>query len=367
MHEIQADRRRLTVLAALSLLLLLAALFAVRVMARGVDAPVAPSATVRAPIAIDISEIPTPLCFGCPDNRNAPLGYQLDLDLLAPLGDGQGNAAEWFKDFAHKTGARRESAGRPGYAKRLVENTLQGKLWKVLPGDDPLLLEAEPWVDQAGCSFYPEIFELEGAATQIPDLLMLVDLARSWVWRGMHSDDPQSAREDFRRAIRLGRLMRQDDVTIIQNLVAVTCIRLGTEALYELARREGDAGTMLVTARVLADGNSFRQGTMSRLSSVDFMPHVQVDEDGTARLMLDDLKLGRMLGALREIPDRAIRMEGALGLQIVMHTGSAEQRERAAKELAAMTEDPDPVVADHARRMQALPFDVDALIGGSQN
>ena len=62
-----------------------------------------PRATVRAPRPIAVDKLPTPFCWGCTQNENAPLEFQVDLDLLAPLGDGLGNAALWFSEFAERT------------------------------------------------------------------------------------------------------------------------------------------------------------------------------------------------------------------------------------------------------------------------
>ena len=58
---------------------------------------------------------------------------------------------------------------------------MRGDLGKIVAGDDPLLLEAEPWCDQGTMHFYPDIFPLEGYSTRIPNLLVALTFARSWI------------------------------------------------------------------------------------------------------------------------------------------------------------------------------------------
>ncbi len=175
--------------------------------------------------------------------KNKPLEFTVDLDAIAPLGDGPGNAALWFRQFAKHDGAR--LAEMTEALARMIDD--DGKIGKHLPGDDPLLLEAEPWVDQATMRFYPDVWEADGYDTPITNLLMMLHLSRSWAARGMASDDPEAAREDFRRVIRLGRLLRQEDAVLISDLVGLACIRIGLESMYDLERQgrespRGDAG-----------------------------------------------------------------------------------------------------------------------------
>ena len=170
----------------------------------------APAATVPAPVAFDVSELEVP-CWSCPAARDWPLKFQTDLDLLAPLGTGTANAAEWFALFEKNVGPRYAEATAA------MERRVERPDWvgKSLPPDDPLLLEAEPWCDQATMDFYPEIFPLDGYATRITNLLLPLNMVRSWVARGLAAENSEAAMADFRRAIRLGRLLRQEDVVVI--------------------------------------------------------------------------------------------------------------------------------------------------------
>ena len=94
-----------------------------------------------------------------------PFEHGIDLDSLAPLGRGRENAAEWLEEFS-RHGARYDE-----WFGRRTEFEINGETWRLLP--DPLLREAEPWVEQATCRFH----------VAEPNLLMLIDLARNDVAR----------------------------------------------------------------------------------------------------------------------------------------------------------------------------------------
>ncbi|HEX7529451.1 MAG TPA: hypothetical protein VF425_10095, partial [Thermoanaerobaculia bacterium] len=245
------NRSRAQILAALAVVVVLAAALGIRWAGLGSPPPPpvarfdrpAPPAHVALPIRIDVPNVP---CWSCPDSEKWPIRFRTDLDLLAPLGDGAANAALWFKDFAKPRGARLEEA--EAAMKRRVEGP--GEFGLVLPPNDPLLKEAEPWADQATMRFYPDVWAAEGASTPIPNLLVAMSFARSWVARAGSNPDAQAAMEDCRRAIRWGRLLRQEDGTIIQDLVGLASIRLGAEQLYALAARRGDQPLMLAAAIV---------------------------------------------------------------------------------------------------------------------
>ncbi|MBK6405282.1 MAG: hypothetical protein IPF66_09690 [Holophagales bacterium] len=119
--------------------------------------------------------------MGGPDlDANAPIRFRTDLDVLAPLGDGPANAALWLKDFTKgEKGPRLEEAEQA--MKRRVDGPPD--LGKILPPGEPLLLEAEPWADQATMRFYPDVFSVRGAATSIHNLLFSLTRG-SRGWRG---------------------------------------------------------------------------------------------------------------------------------------------------------------------------------------
>jgi len=222
-----------------------------------------PHGTVPAPRRVGLAEMPAPYPWTRTATQPKPLRFQVDLDLLAPLGDGPANAAIWFRDFAKPDGSRNEW----GY-EQLESRRVDGVDQSVLPPDHPVLREAEPWVDQATMRFYPDIWPVAGPETKIPNLLFEIALAKSWAARAEAAADPAAAKEDYRRAIRLGRLVLQDDVTLISNLIGLACVRLGARGLYEQARREGDAETMLAASLALHDADAIRQLAAERVTKI---------------------------------------------------------------------------------------------------
>lgn len=331
--------RRPRVLGAAAVVVALAAFLGFRLVASGrapahdPSRPVAPAATVPTPKTFSLATLEAP-CWGCPDASRWPVAFRTDLDLLAPLGNGPANAGLYFKDFAKPDGSRYAEA--VAAMERRVDGP--GDLGKVLPPDDPLLLEAEPWCDQATMRFYPDFFPLEGWATQIPNLLMPLNLAKSWVARGLAADDPARAMEEFRRAIRLGRLLRQEDATIIADLVGLACIRVGAQGVYDVARRSGDAPLALLASVVLGEHAPQRLLTSERVTKVSLTPYARLGADGAPTLDLPDAQLDAVVALARSDPDRRFRGEGILCLSIVRALGTKSQQEKALatlKEVAA--------------------------------
>ncbi len=321
MRSVASKPPVIRVLSAGGVLVALAALLAFRIAS---DArPEAPRAEVPPPRAVGVETLSIP-CWSCEDARNGSLRFRTDLDLLAPLGTGSGNAAVWFKDFAKADGRRfaeaaaaldRRIEGPPGFG-------------KVLPPDDPLLKEAEPWCDQATMRFYPEIFALNGANTQIPNLLVMLNFARSWIARGETEKDPDSAMADFRRAIRLGRLLRQEDLIVVNDLVGLACIRIGAEGIYKRAGKLGNPRLMLLSALVAGEAAPQRLLTLERLTRMDVTPFLREGEAGKAVLDLPDRKLDEILEAATASPDVRFRFEALVGLNVVRFLGTPGQKEK---------------------------------------
>jgi hypothetical protein len=338
--------RWLQVVAAAAVILVLAGLLGLRIVdwarASGPGAKIAaPPATVPTPRtgAIDSLEVP---CWTCSGSSEWPVRFRTDLDLLAPLGTGTADAAVWFRDFAKSDGSRRAEAE----AAMAHQVKGPGDLGEVLPGNDPLLLEAEPWCDQATMRFYPEIFPMKGWETQIPNLMLQLTFAKSWVARGVAAPDPAKAMEDFRRAIRLGRLMRQEDVTVIADLVGLACIRDGTQGIYDLAIKRGDAPTALLASIVLGEVAPQKLVGRQRLTKTDMTANVKRTPDGDVRLELPDTKLNDVVAVATGGPDRRFRAEAILELGLVRSLGTPEQRVKALSVLNSLASTDDRVLAD---------------------
>jgi hypothetical protein len=215
-----------------------------------------PAARVPPPKPLTLGTVPAPvrwsgLAFA---NQLPKLDFTIDLDYFAPLGDGPANAAVWFRDFARTDGSRAAEVGTAD----LVPMPFLGTEKRVYPPDHPLLREAEPWMDQATCRFYPDIWQPDGPDLPVANLVLAVNLANSWTARGAAEKDPESARADFRRAIRLGRLLLQEDYVVIQRLVGWVCVSDGLRGLNDLARREGDGAMLAATTLALGDCEAMR-------------------------------------------------------------------------------------------------------------
>jgi len=338
--------RRTHVLIALALLVSLAALLGLRLLAGarlpGVSArgPAAPAASVPAPKAVDLSSLEFP-CWGCPEAQKWPVTFRTDLDLLAPLGNGPANAGLFFKDFAKPGGIRFADATAA------LERRVDGppELGKVLPPDDPLLLEAEPWCEQATMRYYPDFFPLQGYDTQLPNLLVPLNLAKSWVARGLASKDPARSMEDFRRAIRLGRLLRQESATIITDLVGLACIRYGAQGVYDVARRSGDAPLALAAATVLGEHAPQRLLTSERVTRFDLRPYVREAAGGDFVLTLPDSRLEVLVEMAKVEPEIRFRGEAILTLGMVRVLGTKPQEEKVLATLNELAASKDAKVA----------------------
>ncbi len=306
------------------------------------------AARVPAPKPIALAEMKVP-CWGCSGSDKWAVTFQTDLDLLAPLGDGTANAALWLKDFARQTGAREGDAAAA--MKRRVD--AKEPYGKALPPNDPLLLEAEPWADQATMRFYPDVFAVEGFETRIPDLLISLTLARSWAARAASRPDSPQAYDDCRRAIRWGRLLRQEDTTLIQDLVGLNCVRLGAQALYDVARARGDQVTALAAAIVLGEHAPQRLRTAQLVTEIDVFsdPGAKVDEE----------RLGRVLGAAKSSPDRRFRAEAITQLAVARARGSKAQRGKVDLALDEIAAGKDVVLSTMARWARTAKFTPDLL------
>jgi hypothetical protein len=324
----------------------------------GAAGPIAPPATVPEPRSITLAELPKParwahdLGFGSPH-----LEFRVDLDLIAPLGNGRGNAADYFRAFA-KGGSR--AAQAEAARSRRVE--VDGD--PVLPPNDPLLLEAELWIDQARLRFFPQLWTVQGLSTPVPNLIHMSLLARSWVARGKAQADHQAARRDFRRAIRLGRLLRQDDVTTLPDIAGLMFIRHGLNALYDDAVATSDATQAALLLLAIHDHEALRMESSRRrtlLRSVE-----KIAESPFGRLFgpsvdISDGQLEEIRNLTRPDVDRRFRIDALVALHIISRAGSSHEKEIAARTIAALRSDADHLVADAASWAAAAPLDVEKL------
>ncbi len=311
--------------------------------------PAAPPATVPAPHPCDLAKLAIP-CWSCPVAEKWPLRFVTDLDMLAPLGTGRGNAAAWFAAFSKRDGAR-AAEGVAAMARRID----RPPVGPVLPAGDPLLREAAPWCDQATMRFYPDFLPLEGYRTPIPNLLLMLTFARSWIAEGMATPDFDVAMADFRRVIRLGRLLRQEDAVLINDLVGLACIRIGAEAIYDRARKDGRTDLALLAAVVAGEAPPQKYLSAARVTAVEVGPYLAKGTDGKFSLTLPAKRLEAIEEMAASCPDRRFRGEAILDLRLVAALAPEALRERAGTLLDKLAADRDPVVSATARWCLATP------------
>jgi hypothetical protein len=364
---------RIAVVAAAGLVVVLAGVFVARLLGHGgADAyatAAPPAATVPAPHPCDLAKLELP-CWGCLWAQSWSLRYRTDLDMLAPLGTGTANAATWFAAFAKPNGPRSAEA-QAAMARRVAHGPLpiapQG--FDVLPPDDPLLAEAAPWCDQATMRFYPDLFPVRGGDTQLPNNLLTLNLARSWIARGHDAASFDDAMADFRRVIRLGRLLRQDDVVVIDDLLGLVYIRWGAEEIYDRARKEGKTDLALLAAVVAGEGAPQRYLTAARMTSIEIAPYLRQTGAGSYELQLPAEPYKAIAEMAVSSPDRRFRDEAILRLRFVAAFGGGPMRAEANALLEKLASGPDPIVAANARWSLATPVsekEVRGLLGQSQ-
>ena len=366
------NRARALVLASIAALVLLAGALGVRLLngspspAKAPDSPrmarntlAAPPASVPAPKPVGALTVP---CWGCPEAKEWPIAFRTDLDQLAPLGNGPANAGLWLKDFTKQVGAREAEAEQA--MNRRVDGP--GDFGKILPGDDPLLAEAEPWADQGTMRIYPDAIPLQGFQTRIPNLLLALTLTKSWAARAAAHPDSPAALEDCRRAIRWGRLLRQEDMTILQDLVGIACIRLGAEQLYAAAVRRGDQPLALASAIALGEHAPQRLKTAEvltrlELAAVDGFEPTHAGSVFKSGRTITEPKLAALLETSKASPNRRFRLEAIAQMQLARQVGASAQRARVEAALDILVGDPDSLVAAAARYARTMTIDDETL------
>ncbi len=325
--------------------------------------PAPPPGTVPAPHPCDITKLSIP-CWSCPSAENWPLRFVTNLDMLAPLGTGNANAATWFAAFAKPDGPR--LADLDAAMARRVDRPPIGM---VFPPGDPLLAEAGPWCDQATMRFYPEIFPIQGFDTQIPHLFFMLNLARSWIARGTDAPSFDDAMADVRRVIRLGRLLRQEDAVLINDLVGLACIRIGAEAIYDRARKDGRTELALLAAVVAAEAPPQKYLTAARVTEVEITPYIRRTAMGAVEIDVPKPHLDAAMEMASSSPDRRFRCEATLTIGYVAALGVGPARASAREQLERLASDKDPIVAANARWSLTAPSVekyVEELLGGTR-
>jgi hypothetical protein len=314
----------------------------------------APAANVPLPKPLTLAAVPAPARWTVLawSNQLPRLDFTIGLDFFAPLGDGPANAAIWFRDFARGDGSR---AAEMRDADLMLVQFL-GMEQKVFPPDHLLLREAEPWVDQATCRFYPDVWKPAGPDTPIANLLFAVNLAKSWTARGALEQNPERATEDFRRAMRLGRLFMQEDFVEIQHLVGWACVSYGLRGLNDLARRQGDGAMVAATTLALGDYDAMRSIAAQWATELRLDHTVRRAWWGGWSVSIDGELVDRAIAHAQSNPLRCLRTEAILPLVVIEHDGTRAQRDKAAAVLSELARGQDPHLAAMAQWFEQRPY-----------
>jgi len=212
--------------------------------------------------------------------------------------------------------------------------------------------------------FYPDVFRPEGLyRTKLPNLLMMMILARSWIDRGDSSEDVGAALEDYRRAVRLGRLLRQDDVYVGTDGIGLYCMR---HALEPMARRLREAGEdRLADQALLALANvTAERVTHTRTNrSIDIGPYLRWSWFGS-QLELPEEKLDEIGRMATQHPERRFRRLATDQLCVVYWIGDDDQKAGARDWMDQVAASGDPILAKDAEcREDPLEADLIARPG----
>jgi hypothetical protein len=180
--------------------------------------------------------------------------------------------------------------------------------------------------------------------------------AKSWVARGLTTEEPEMALADFRRAIRLGRLMRQEDGIIITDLVGLACIRIGAEGIYRFAVRRGDLELALVASVVLGEVAPQRFLTSEKIQAANLATvDATVDPSGTVDLALTDADLERAINVATDSLDQRFQAEAIVMLHLVRHFGTPAHQHRVIEVLSELSVSTNPMIAEVARWSRDSP------------
>jgi hypothetical protein len=130
--------------------------------------------------------------------------------------------------------------------------------------------------------------------------------------------------------VRLGRLLRQDDESVIQDLIGLACIRLGAQALYDVAVHRGDRDLALAAAIVLGEQAPQRLRTAQQITSISIQPADGVRDTS-------EVKIQKIVSTARTAMDRRFRQEAIFQLSLVRvfaGRGGVREAEKALDELS---------------------------------
>jgi len=277
--------------------------------------------------------------------RNPPIRFQTDLDLLAPMGTGSQNAARFFRLFSKPDGSRLTEFNRINASK--VNHSDWGD---ILPANEPLIEEAKLWADQSVMRFYPDYYTLNGSFTAIPNLLLPFLLARTWTAMGVDSPNKSVGLGLCRRAIRLGRLLRQEDVCTIADAIGVLCIQTGTKGIYKIALSEGNTKLAFLASIVLGEVAPQNILMRRKFDKSTYLGVPKENDNQEKKLLISERDLEDLITIAKEDPCRRFRMQAIFQMNFIRHLcDSKECIQKVVTALSKLLKSNDPMISQSAQ------------------
>ena len=143
---------------------------------------------------------------------------------------------------------------------------------------------------------------------------------------------------------------------VINDLVGLAAIRLGAEAIYDRARKDGRLDLALAAAVIAGEAPAQKLLSGVRMTGAEVVPYLRRGTGGSSITLPGDRFEGLRKIAL-ESPDRRFRVITCASLSLIASFGSGDQQQQAKRALEALASSSDTVVASNAHWHLANPVD----------
>ena len=167
---------------------------------------------------------------------------------------------------------------------------------------------------------------------------------------GVESSTKSKGLNLCRRAIRLGRLLRQEDITIISDVIGLLCIQTGAKGIYKIAMREGNIKLAFLASIVL--GEVAPQASLSnrKFDKTTFLGAIQEKDNQERKLLISEKDLNDLITIAKEDTNRRFRLEAIGEMNFIRHlcdSGDSVQKVREA--LSELSKSNDPMISQSAQ------------------
>ena len=264
------------------------------------------------------------------------LRFGSELDSLAPLGKTPGNVVDWFIEFSPK--GKRFSEWRE--AEQRLAGAPNGI--RVLPMDDPLLREAESSMDRTTCRFFPDADAVTHADDRKPNIEMIKVIGQSMVDRGSRRNNVG----ELRVALRLARLLRQDDFSVEQDRVSLNLAYAAAsmiDATLQMNNMYGWDYTHDWQAHTMATALTEQARLMIRATEAR-LKELNSPADG-----MRDETFTYIINTALKSQDRRFRVAAVDALVRIRSSADAKRQPLASVTLLRLRSDADPLLSAYAR------------------